>query len=216
MPKIVIVETNGSLKELTCRDVTEAGLYKAIKLKNAVGFALRATWDVTVDSDTFSVMLYSKTDGKAGQENKYDFPPPVDSALFFGKCVLVNQSGDLTVGEWNRIYEHLFGGFEDLNSGNEDEDEDDDDEYDELPLTTAGYAKDGFVVDSGASESEESEEEEEEEEEVESDDSDAKSKKKKPKPKPKAKAPVKPRTTKNKAADPRADYTEELTEEAYV
>jgi hypothetical protein len=45
----------------------------------------------------------------------------------------------------------LFGGFEDLNSEGE---EDDEDEYDELPLTAAGYAKDGFVVDSSDTEEE--------------------------------------------------------------
>ena len=218
MPKIVVVETNGSLKELNCRDVTEAGLYKAIKLKSSVGFSQRATWNMNTGTDTFTIMLYSKTDGKAGQENKYDFPPPVDSALFFGKCILTNQGGDLSLVDWNRAYEHLFGGFEDLNSEGE---EDDDDEYDELPLTVAGYAKDGFVVDS-ESESVENKEDEEEEDDEEiisdSDDSVAKKKKKKPKSKakPKAKASIKPRAIKNKAAEPYVDCSEELTEEAYV
>jgi hypothetical protein len=218
MPKIVIVETNGSLKELNCRDVTEAGLYKAIKLKSSAGFSLHATWNVNIGTDAFTIMLYSKNDGKAGQENKYDFPPPVDSVLFFGKCVLVNQGGDLSVIDWNRIYEHLFGGFEDLNSEGE---EDDDDEYDDLPVTATGYAKDGFVVDS-ESESVEDEDEEEEEEEIafDSDDSVAKKKKKKPKTKaaakPKAKAATKTKAIKNKAAEPYVDCSEELTEEAYV
>lgn len=220
MPKIVIVETNGSLKELNCRDVTEAGLYKAIKLKSSAGFSLQTTWNVNIGTDAFTIMLYSKTDGKAGQENKYDFPPPVDSALFFGKCILTNQGGDLSVVDWNRIYEHLFGGFEDLNSEGE---EDDDDEYDELPLTVAGYAKDGFVVDS-ESESVEDEDEEEEEEEIasDSDDSIAKKKKKKSKTKakatakPKAKAAPKTKAIKNKAAEPYVDCSEELTEEAYI
>lgn len=218
MPKIVIVETNGSLKELNCRDVTETGLYKAIKLKSSTGFSLQTTWNVNIGSDAFTIMLYSKTDGKAGQENKYDFPPPVDSALFFGKCILTNQGGDLSVVDWNRIYEHLFGGFEDLNSEGE---EDDDDEYDDLPLTVAGYAKDGFVVDS-ESESVEDDEDEEEEEEIvsDSDDSVAKKKKKKPKTKaaakPKVKATPKAKAIKNKAAEPYVDCSEELTEEAYV
>jgi hypothetical protein len=222
MPKIIIVETNGTVKEASCQDATDAGLYKAIKLKSASGFTCQTTWNVTIADDTFAIALYAKVDGKAGQENKYDFPPPVDSALFFGKCVLVNRDGDLTAVEWNRIYEHLFGGFEDLNSEGDDDDED---EYDELPLTAAGYAKDGFVVDSDASEVEpESEEEEEEEVDSDSDDSDTDKKKKKKKAKPKAKtaaktkvkAAAKPRAVKNKAAEPYIDYTEELQEEDYV
>lgn len=221
MPKIIIVETNGSVKEATCQDATDAGLYKAIKLKSASGFTCQTTWNVTIADDTFVIALYAKVDGKAGQENKYDFPPPVDSALFFGKCVLVNQGGDLTLPDWNRVYEHLFGGFEDLNSEGE---EDDEDEYDELPLTAAGYAKDGFVVDSDTSEVEPESEEEEEEVESESDDSDTDKKKKKKKAKPKTKtkavakvkAAAKPRAAKNKAAEPYIDYTEELQEEDYV
>ena len=221
MPKIIIVETNGSVKEATCQDATDAGLYKAIKLKSASGFTCQTTWSLTIAEDTFAIALYAKVDGKAGQENKYDFPPPVDSALFFGKCVLVNRDGDLTLPDWNRVYEHLFGGFEDLNSEGE---EDDEDEYDELPLTAAGYAKDGFVVDSDTSEVEPESEEEEEEVESESDDSDTDKKKKKKKAKPKAKtktstkvkAAAKPRVAKNKAAEPYVDHTEELQEEDYV
>ena len=149
---------------------------------------------------------------KAGQENKYDFPPPVDSALYFGKCVLTNQGGDLSLVDWNRIYEHLFGGFEDLNSEGE---EDDDDEYDELPTTATGYAKDGFVVDS---ESESAEDEEEEEEDIasDSDDSNTKKKKKKKTKAIKTKAAPKAKVIKNKAAEPYVDCSEELTEESYV
>lgn len=217
MPKIIIVETNGTVKEASCQDTTDAGVYKAIKLKSASGYTCQTTWNVTISDDTFTIALYAKVDGKAGQENKYDFPPPVDSALFFGKCVLVNRDGDLTVVDWNRIYEHLFGGFESLNSEGE---EDEEDEYDELPTTAAGYAKDGFVVDSDASEVE-PESEEEEDEEVESDsDTDKKKKKKKPKAvakkSTKVKAVAKPKAVKNKAAEPYVDHTEELQEEDYV
>jgi hypothetical protein len=220
MPKIVTVETNGALKELNCRDVSEANLYKVIKLKNSAGFALQTTWNLTIGEVVFNISLYSKTDGRAGQENKYDFPPPVDSSLFFGKCVLVNQNGDLSVSDWNRVYEHLFGGFEDLNSDGDDED--DEDEYDDLPLTAAGYAKDGFVVDSETEV--ESIEDEDEEEEIDSDSDDSTAKKKKKKSKPKAKtapktkvkAVAKSKVVKNKAAEPYVDCSEELTEEAYV
>ena len=46
----------------------------------------------------------------------------------------------------NKVYEKLFGGFEDLKSESESEDE-----LDEVPddmKTKDGYLKDGFVVDS--------------------------------------------------------------------
>ena len=219
MPQIVIVETNGSLKELKCADVTNTELYKAIKLKNGTGFGLRCNWNV----ETLSISLYGKTDGRAGQENKYEFPPPVDSVLFFGKCVLVNNGGDLSVAEWKMACEQLFGGFDDLDSENEDDD--DEDEYDDIPLTSSGYAKDGFVVESGSEPESESESEPESEQEQESEqDSESESKSKtKSKSKSKAKAKAKPKVkvkkstvNKSAAADARLDYTDELVEEDYV
>ena len=62
------------------------------------------------------------------QENKYEFPPPIDSVLFFGGCVLVAKSDnsivDLRISSWNKIYETLMGGFEDLDEEGEDEEDD--------------------------------------------------------------------------------------------
>jgi hypothetical protein len=90
--------------------------------------------------------VYGKTDGRANQENKYEFPPPIDNTLFFGNCIILNRVGDivsdLTETEWTAIYDKLYGGFEDLNS--EDDSESDDD--DGLPRTKSGYVKDGFIV----------------------------------------------------------------------
>ena len=63
---------------------------------------------------------------------------------------------------WNKIYEKLFGGFEDLNATAAEDDEEED-ELEMIPVdkkTKQGYLKDGFVVDS---------EEDEEEDEYESD-----------------------------------------------
>lgn len=192
-----------------CMNVTSTELYKAIKLKNGTGFGLCGNWNV----DTLNISLYGKTDGRAGQENKYEFPPPVDTVLFFGKCILVNNGGDLSVAEWKMACEHLFGGFDDLNSENDDDDEDD--EYDDIPLTSSGYAKDGFVVDSDSESEPESDSEPESEPESDSE------QESKAKPKAKAKAKAKPKikkTTVNKAAlvDKRLDFTDELVEEDYV
>ena len=51
--------------------------------------------------------------------------------------------------EWEKYYEHLFGGFEDLTQ-NALEDENEEDELENVPdemKTKDGYLKDGFVVD---------------------------------------------------------------------
>jgi hypothetical protein len=107
----------------------------------------------------WSLSVFAKIDGKANNENKYDFPPPIDTKLFFGSCAIVAQllQGDnkyqiitLTFGLWQKIYEKLFGGFENLDITCI-EDENEIDELDDIPKhkkTKEGYLKDDFVVDS--------------------------------------------------------------------
>ena len=109
--------------------------------------------------------MYGKLNGKANMENKYDFPPPIDNNLYFGSCALVgiikdntNSNINLSVDLWNKIYEKLFGGFENLAvTCNEDDEEDD--ELKNIPKNMktkkGGYLKDGFVVDSSDAEEEE-------------------------------------------------------------
>jgi len=97
--------------------------------------------------------VWGKTDGRAGNENKYEMPPPIDELIFFGNIALVARidketAVDLTVEIWNVIYEKLFGGFEDL-AATAVEDENEIDELDSIPdhkKTSNGYLKDGFVV----------------------------------------------------------------------
>ena len=157
---VIIVEKNGSLKSLNIKEYKEDELYKKCGFKKDEDFVKQTEWsNVKIDGKKYAVVLYGKTYGRANTENKYDFPPPVDSTLFFGNCVLVahvkNDNSEyglchLTLELWNKIYEKLFGGFEDLAvTCAEDENE-----VDELEGVSAekktkhGYLKDGFVVDS--------------------------------------------------------------------
>ena len=41
-------------------------------------------WNVKCDSKKYFIEVYAKTEGRTNSENKYDFPPPIDNALFFG------------------------------------------------------------------------------------------------------------------------------------
>ena len=184
MPTIILVETNGNLKDVKLKTISDEELTKKYGLKTADA---KHSWAVTIGKNVYDVALYAKTSGRAGQENKYEFPPPVDSELYFGKCVLVNSGGNITVAEWGRIYENLYGGFDDV--GADDSDEDDDDMGD-APLTKTGYMKDDFVVDDDEPDTDVPSEEEEEEEvpsEAESSDEDAKKSKSKTKSKTKKK-----------------------------
>ena len=98
MPIIIIIDKNGDLREKKIKDDIEPDeLYKVVKLKNSDDFENEASWDVDVDDKTYNISLFAKTTGNAGQENKYELPPPVDDILYFGKSILINEDGsDLT------------------------------------------------------------------------------------------------------------------------
>lgn len=161
---IIIVDKQGSLKTLNVKDYKVDDLYKKCGFKKAEGFEMHTEWSVKLDGHRYLVQLYGKLDGKANMENKYDFPPPVDNLLFFGSCALVGMIKDdknskthinLNLDLWNKLYEKLFGGFDDLAVTCAD----DDDEEDELENVSkkmktkkGGYLKDGFVVDSSDTE----------------------------------------------------------------
>ncbi len=157
---IIIVDKGGTLKKLTVKDYKVEELYKKCGFKKAEGFDLQVEWPVKIDTKRYIIQMYGKTDGKANSENKYDFPPPVDKKLYFGSCALIGMVKDdvnnitnvnLTVELWEKIYEKLFGGFENLAlTCNEDDEEED--ELQNVPKNMktkrGGYLKDGFVVDS--------------------------------------------------------------------
>jgi len=154
---VIIVNKGGEASELKIKVFSEVNLYKKCGFKSANGFLKHATWSVSMDGKKYIVQLFAKDDGRAGSENKYDLPPPVDNVLYFGSCVLVcmikYDSGDvgyvdLTLEMWEKMYEKLFGGFENLVMTCEDDDEEED-ELENVPpelKTKTGYLKDGFVV----------------------------------------------------------------------
>ena len=176
---IVIVSKTGTLSECTVESNKETTmdeitvlLSKKCGYRNHDGFSCYHTWRYRNkhkysfdtgdgggdgDGDTVPKYIYvdvwAKTDGRAGQENKYELPPPIDELLIFGNMALVARidketAVNLTIELWKSIYEKLFGGFEDL-SLTVAEDENEIDELDAIPAckkTSNGYLKDGFVV----------------------------------------------------------------------
>jgi hypothetical protein len=156
---IVIVEKSGDLKSTTIKDFKEEDLFKKCGFKKGDDFVKQNDWSVRTGGKKYVISVYAKTDGRANSENKYDFPPPIDSALFFGSCAIVakDEKGaytDLSVELWNKMYEKLFGGFEDL-AATALEDENEEDELANVPKekkTKDGYLKDGFVVDGSSDE----------------------------------------------------------------
>jgi hypothetical protein len=162
MTSILIVEKGGDLKSLSVKDYQEAELFKKCGFKKADGFSKQTDWTIKLSGSKYIVSAYGKTEGKANGENKYDFPPPIDNVLFFGSCALVCHKVEgstiticnLTLDLWEKMYEKLFGGFEDL-AATCAEDDAEIDELENVPKekkTKQGYLKDGFVVDSSDTE----------------------------------------------------------------
>jgi hypothetical protein len=160
---VIIVEKGGNLKILTIKEFKLEDLYKKCGFKKGDDFLKQVEWTAKYDGIKYYIEVFAKTDGRANSENKYDFPPPIDKKLFFGSCAIlayfkkdddIKVYTDLSLPLWNKIYEKLFGGFENL-VATAIEDEEEIDELANVPKekkTKQGYLKDGFVVDSSDAE----------------------------------------------------------------
>lgn len=166
--KYVLIEKTGECVGKTSKtDLTIEELSKKCGFKKVDGFNEVGRWQL---DDGLEIAVYGRSDGKAGSENKFEYPQPIDKQLFFGNMAVVSMMNgvhvDLDVDHWGEIYSELMGGFEDI--GSEDSEEEyEEEEVDEEALTKEGYIKDDFVVeDESESESESEEEEDPSEEEL--------------------------------------------------
>jgi hypothetical protein len=145
--KYVLIEKSGeSVGKTSKNGLGVEELYKKCGFKKQDGFDEVGRWQL---ESGIEIVVYGRTDGKAGSENKFDFPPPIDKQLFFGNMAVVafmnGTHVDLDVNHWGEVYSELMGGFEEL--GSEDSEEEEDEE--EIPVeeqTSHGYMKDDFVV----------------------------------------------------------------------
>ena len=144
MVKILVIEKEGSLKEVCIEKYDENSLYKSCLKRKSKFFKKQHVWTI----DNVEISLFSKTKGKAGNENKYELPPPLDTILYFEKMLLVchkNQKvQDLDIPKWKKIYEDLMGGFDDIG----EEDSFEEDEEDDIKRGKYGYEHNDFVVSS--------------------------------------------------------------------
>ena len=152
MTSILIISKYGIIKSLMVKHYDDATLYKKAGFKSPVNFDCQTIWNfLTEENKKYSIFLYAKKNGKAGQENHYEFPSPVDSTLFFGSCVLVSKDENniavsLTTSEWEKLYNSLNGGFHELKETEDQDEEENESEEEDGEKTKNGYLKDGFVV----------------------------------------------------------------------
>jgi len=177
MVRVLIIDKTGNKKNTEIKKFKKKDLYKKCNLRKADDFKKRCTWKMK--NSEYYVSIYAKDKGRANSENKYDLPPPIDTKLYFGSLLLIKHvdeeltdenSKDLILEDWEKLYKELFGGFEDLNE------EDSYSEEEEIPehlKTKEGYSKeDGFVVDDGEEDTSEESVEEEDNSDISDNDAD--------------------------------------------
>jgi hypothetical protein len=168
MPNIIIIEKDGTTTEKNIKSSFDlVNVFKVIGLRKPDNFEKQHTWK-TKDGSYLS--LYAKTKGKANYENKCELPPPIDSKLYFGNMVVLLTKTkdyssehiiDLSVSSFEKYYEELFGGFEDITSSTDETEEDELANVDKKLLTKQGYLKDDFIVDDEEDEDNDGENDEE-------------------------------------------------------
>ena len=158
MVGILLVKSTGSIIETKIRSLSNLDpnlLFTKCGFRKGNGFEKKNTWkNIKINNEKVSISLFARETGKAGHENKYDLPPPVDNILYFNTFALVrhddnNEPVDLDLETWDLVYNKLFGGFEDLSKTKllDEMEPDELDEIDDKHKTKNGYLKDGFVID---------------------------------------------------------------------
>lgn len=179
----VVIDKQNNKKQVKI-NVNSDQFYKKCKLRSAKDFDYRHSWKIKEEGEDMYLSIFAKNNGRANTENKCELPPPLDNQLYFGSMLVVKHKEEgkynmddlveLTVENWEKHYNKLYGGFEDL--GEEDSYSSEESIDPEL-LTKEGYSKeDGFVVESDEEiiddEGDEDEEEEDEEEYIGGEESD--------------------------------------------
>lgn len=165
MVQVVILSANGDKKSVNAKTTGDVTAAVAAKILRKTKAALIGAYPHGEDT----LQVWGVKEGKAGNENKHELPPPFDTELLFGDLVVTALSSelvtqDLTVETWDEFYQEAFG-FEDLESEEEDAEDvedavDEDEEEEEEEVEEADEV----------AEDEEAEAEEAEESEVDADD----------------------------------------------
>ena len=146
----VLVHRSGELSQLNV-NCSEETLYKRCGFKTPNDFKAQTSWK----NNDSTIYLYGKHTGKANTENQREFPPPVESKLFYGKCVLLQKDAEgalqnFTVPDWEKFYSEKTGGEESIGSQDTAMSEDTE-QYPEEEYTKEGYhmtgVDAGFIVD---------------------------------------------------------------------
>tara|TARA_B100001094_G_scaffold315711_1_gene356020 strand:- start:383 stop:1123 length:741 start_codon:yes stop_codon:yes gene_type:complete len=135
--KTVFIDKNKVISEIripNSLNVDRVDFNKIKSFKINKGEVFERECDYDWNDKTISV--YASNNGKAGMENQYDFPPPIDSQLYFGNVLVIchtnNKVENLTMSDYNQFYEDAMGGFESLGESDSYSDEEEPDSDDSI------------------------------------------------------------------------------------
>jgi len=85
---------------------TYDNLYSICNYRNNNNFELLHVWDNEIH-------LYGKTSGRAGYENNYEFPYPLEKEQFYGTLCIIKKKNEayvpITLSEWTQFYNKKMG-----------------------------------------------------------------------------------------------------------
>lgn len=152
MANFVIIEKLGNCVDKNVKNFKLDDLYKKCNLRKSEGFGKVHSFKIK----NYYITVFARSNGASSTINKFELPPPIDNTLYYGNIALIKSTSqdventmlDYDVEKWNKDYETLMGGFEDINTNSEDDYESDElDKYPKEQLTKDGYLKDDFIVD---------------------------------------------------------------------
>ena len=83
MTTAILISKSGDTTEITVEKKTKNSLSKILKNKGNGKIENLNNWNY----EGYKFQLYGYNDGEAGNENKFELPPPIENELFFGDMV---------------------------------------------------------------------------------------------------------------------------------
>ena len=124
MKKVIVVSQSGLPIEKEINKLSSNCISRTLSKKGKGKIQNINNWEI----DGHDIKLYGFEDGEAGEENKFELPPPVDEKLLFGELLFAKLTDEkldnLDIDEFTEFYNETMGGFEDLEDSEDSEEED--------------------------------------------------------------------------------------------
>lgn len=112
MTSIVVIEKTGTTKNQMVRSLSREVIYKKCGFKTNREFKCIHSWSIN-HNNVYTIELWASTFCKLGQENSFQWPPPLNKNVYYGNMGLVafnekDEIIDFNVETWNILYTDLY------------------------------------------------------------------------------------------------------------